>query len=417
MAKDTFTGPLIALGGLAGGAGVSSPREYSDEIGPSIFWGGVAIPASSGPASKDRTGPGSIASVYLASPIRTINCAPVAGAVNLTVAGLPTAGTPLVNVTTYAAGIGVGTPVLTSGGVATTGIALDMGLDLATFAATGGSPSGGTATLTGTSAGNAWRYQVGQWIGCLNGGTGGVTRMSQIVGIAGAVLSINPAPVAASGQITLSNRYNPNQYGASQTTPTSISSTASAGSARILIPELGTTRGVGVTAAASTNGQVLIQGIGAFGMQVSEIITAVAGTTVWGKKTYDIFISATPLFSDATGGHNLTVKTSDFIGFPMSVMDASSIVAATFAGTQLVYTGTSTAIIIPADLTYPATTTTGDPRGGLQLSANGPVTGPTGTPPVLNGTNLLVVDQRLNPLQVALSTTINPGPLLGVPGV
>ena len=204
MAKETFTGPLIALGGLAGGQNTSvpaiyggvnagGPREYSDEIGPSIFWAGHAIPASGGPASKDRTGPGSIAAVYAASPIRTINCANAASAALTNGGNVIANGTPLVNITTYAAGLGVGTPV-TSGGIATTGVALDMGLDLATFAVSGGSPSGGTATLTGTSAGNAWRYRVGQWIGLLNGGPSGVTLMTQIVGIAGAVLSVNPAP-------------------------------------------------------------------------------------------------------------------------------------------------------------------------------------------------------------------------------
>ena len=75
MAKETFTGPLIALGGVAGGPSGGMPREYSDEIGPSIFWGGMAIPVSGGPGSKDRTGPGAISSVFAAFPIRTINAA------------------------------------------------------------------------------------------------------------------------------------------------------------------------------------------------------------------------------------------------------------------------------------------------------------------------------------------------------
>jgi len=420
MAKETFTGPLIALGGIAGGPGSQQPREYSDEIGPSIFWGGTAIVASGGPGTKDRTGPGSVSAVYAASPIRTINCAPAAGAAALTVAGLPTNGVPLVNITTYAGGRAPGTPVI-SGGVAALGVALDMGLDPVT------TTTAATNNVTLATIANAWRYRVGQWIGILNGAVGGATLMTQITAItvATGVMTVVPPPGAgvATGvngpQITLSNRYNYNQYGASGP-PSSVSSTAAAGAARISIPELGTTRGVGVTAAAATtNGQVLIQGIGQFGMPVSELITTVAGSTVWGKKTYDVFVSATPQFSDATAGHNLTVVTSDFFGFPMSVMSVDSIVAMTFAGTAMVAANFT---VIPADTTYPATQTTGDPRGGIQMTANGPavalgLAAPV-TPLTLNGTTgILVVDQRLNPLQVALATTINPGPLTGVPGV
>ena len=119
------------------------------------------------------------------------------------------------------------------------------------------------------------------------------------------------------------------------------------------------------------------------------------------------------IIAEAIRGHggDITIIAGEFI------QSTDSIVSATFGGVALVLSGTTTAVIVPADTTYPATQLTGDPRGGLQLTANGPLTGPTGTPPTLNGTSLLVVDQRLNPLQVALATTVNPGPLTGVPGV
>ena len=282
-----------------------------------------------------------------------------------------------------------------------------MGLDLASFA------TNGTVTLTTTSAGNSWRYRPGQWICLLNNPTNSVfmTQVQTIPTVS--TMTVSPAPgTATSGQIALTNRYNPNLYGASGP-PSSISSQASAGAARIHIPELGTTRCVGINGSASSaGGPVLIQGIGAFGMPVSEIIQApTSATTAWGKKTYDIFISATPQFTDA---HNYTIKTGDFFGFPLSVMSLDSIATMTFAGTAMVAANFT---IIPADTTYPATQTTGDPRGGIQMTANGPGAAP-GTPLTLNGTTgILVVDQRLNPLQVALSTTINPGPLSGVPGV
>ena len=102
--------------------------------------------------------------------------------------------------------------------------------------------------------------------------------------------------------------------------------------------------------------------------------------------------------------------TSDFIGFPIAVLSTDSIVAMSLGGTPI---PAASATIVPADLTFPATSTTGDPRGGIQTTANGPLAAP-GTPLPFTGT-VLTVDQRLNPLQVALATTINPGPLLGVP--
>jgi hypothetical protein len=409
MAKDTFTGPLISLGGLAGGPSGGAPREYSDEIGPSIFWAGNAIPATGAIASKDRTGPGAIPSVFCSFPIRTVNSMPAAGgsAAALTVAGLATAGTPLVNSSTYAQGRAVGAPVIV-GGIATTGVGLDMSLDTAGFAA------GGNITLT--TIADAWRYKVGQWVGLLNGGAGGATAMAQIsaINFATGVITTSPPPVATvaspGAALALSNRFNPNAYGAIGA-PSSLSKLASAGTARIVIPEVGNARGVGIVVTSTgSGGPVLIQGLDLFGTPQSEIITIGAvAATIWGKKTYSMFISATPQYTEA--GRNLTVVVSDFIGLPISVMDGGSIVDVLFGGTAEV-AGTAYTVI-PADTTSPATTSTGDPRGGIQVSANGPATAP-GTGLTLNGATVLAIDQKLNPLQVALATTVNPGPLLGV---
>jgi hypothetical protein len=264
--------------------------------------------------------------------------------------------------------------------------------------------------VTLSTIGNAWRYRVGQWVGLLNGGAGGATLMSQITAIVPAtgVLTLVPAPAAAvTGQIALSNRFNPNAYGASGP-PSSISSTASAGAARIIIPEVGNTRGIGITGVAGAVATVFdVVGLGAYDSVQTEVLTSAGGaTTVWSKKTYDMFISATPRTSDA---HAYTVVTSDFIGFPISVMSVDSIVAMALGGTALIPANYT---IIPADLTNPPSNLTGDPRGGIQTTANGPGATP-GTPLPFTGT-VLAVDQRLNPLQVALSSTINPGPLLGV---
>jgi len=417
MAKETFTGPLLVLGGLAGnlrlppagsGSGVGfGPPEYSDEIGPSLFWGGVGFPATGAVASKDRTGPGTIPCVTGAYPVKTLNAVLVLGAANLTVAGLASTGVPLTNIATYAAGVAP-VPVPLPGGLSAQGLGLDMGLDAATFATTG--------TVTLTTIANAWRYnKPGLWLALLNGGLAGSCLFTQVqsVNLTTGVLTVSPAPaVNGTGQITLTNRYNPNLYGAGA--PTGVSSEAPAGSARISIPELGNGRGVGVKGVAGVTAgiPVLIQGLDCFGSPTSEIILTGAGaTTVWGKKTYDIFISATP---QAPSTANVQIVTSDLIGLPMSVLSGNSIYSVALGGTAS--TPGTNYTVIPADLTNPATTTTGDPRGGIQLTGNGPGAAP-GTPLVLDGVKALTIYQVLDPLQVALATGINPGALLGVPSV
>jgi hypothetical protein len=406
MAKETFTGPILVLGGLAGGPSGGQPREYSDEIGPSLFWGGYGIPATGAVASKDKTGPGTIPCITGASPIKTVSVPVTPGAAALTTAANAVAGTPLPNLTTYNAGRAP-VPALV-GGQTVNAIALDMGIDTATF------QTAGTVTLA--VAANAWRYsRPGMWLALLNGGVAGACFFTQVrsVNLATGVITVSPAPTSANnatGQISFTSRFNPNSYGFPA--PTGVSGEAPAGSARISIPEMGNGRGVGVTGVAGgTGGPVLIQGVDVFGAPTSEIIVAGAGAgTTWGKKTYDVFISATPQFTNAA---NYTVVTSDLIGLPITLLGPSGLYAVIFGATT---EPAADYTIVPGDLTFPATQTTGDPRGGIQVTANGPAAAP-GTPLVLDGTTVLQIWQILDPLQVALATTTNPGPLLGVPSV
>jgi hypothetical protein len=395
MAKDTFVGPVISLGTLAGGPGGSQPREYSDEIGPSMLFGGMAIPVTFSIASKDRMGPGSIPCVMMNTPIRTINAAISAGNAALTTAANAVAGTPLPLLTTYA--LGRAPAPVTNAGVPVTGIAMDAGLDTAAFT------TGATNNCTLGTIANAWRYRVGQWVCLLNGGLSGQALMSQITAItlATGVLTLSPAPLAAvTGQLALTNRFNPNQYGNSGA-PSSIASSASAGAARIMIPEVANSRGIGITGVAGGVATVFdIVGTDCTGGITGETLTGPVGaTSVWSKKTYDIIISVTPRTSDA---HNYTVVTSDFIGFPLPVLSTDAIVAMTLGGTAIVAANFT---VIPADLTTPASATTGDPRGGIQTTANGPAVAlgyaVPGTPLAFTGT-VLAVDQRSNPLQVVL---------------
>lgn len=412
MAKETFVGPMLILGGAAGnmrvpsaaqGSAGAGPIEYSDEVGPSAFWAGHFIPTG---GSKDKGGAGSVSGVYAAYPFKTINCVLAAGAAALTTAANAVAGAALPNITTYNVARAP-VPVIVSG-VSTTGIAMDAALDAATFATTG--------SVTLTTIADAWRYKVGQWVALLNGTAAGGAAFSQVTAInrTTGVLTVNPAPaVNATGAITLTNRWNPNLWG--NPAPTGISSMVSAGAGRIVIPEVGNTRGVGILGVTGSpaNIQFLITGTDAFNQIQSEIITHPGGAaTAWGKKTYDVFISAVPQQSAA---FNYTVETSDLIGLPVSLMSASGLYQVLFgaAGAQTAQTAANYTIV-PADTTNPATTTTGDPRGGIQVTGNGPGAAPT-TPLVLNGTSILTVFQIMDPLAIGLVSAINPGPVIGVP--
>ena len=425
MAQAVSTGPIIALGGFAGGQGGTQPREYSDEIGPSLFWGGVGFPAPSASGSKDKKGQGALAALSGAYPIRTVNAfiQPGGAAATVTAATAPVANTPILPLATYAAGRAPVPQMF--GGVSVNAMAIDMGIETVTYA----TAAGGTVTMAAPSInGNVWRYnKPGLWLALLNGAASGASMFAQVVSVnptTGVIVTSPPPAVNGSGQISLTNRFNPNLYGAGP--PTGLSSEAAAGAARISIPEIGNTRGLGIVAVgAGTATSYLLQGIDGYGSPQSEIVPVLAAAaTYWSKKTYDIFISLTPLSAD-TGRTTVQVIVSDFIGLPMSVLSSNGIQSVLYgapgaqvAGIPVPY-ALSTYTVIPADLTYPATQTTGDPRGGIQVSANGPAVALGLTAPIsgttLVGTSQLTIQQLLDPLAVALASTVNPGPLLGVP--
>lgn len=423
MAQSVSAGPLLVIGALVGGQSGTQPREYSDEIGPSLFWGGVGFPATGAIASKDKKGTGTIPALSGAYPIRTVNAfvQPGGAAATVTAATAPVANTPILPLTTYAAGRAP-CPQMVSG-VSVSAMGIDMGIETVTYA------TAGTITMAAPSiAGNVWRYnKPGLWLALLNGGAAGACMFTQVTSVnpSTGVINVSPAPaVSGSGQIALTNRYNPNLYAAGP--PTGLSSEAPAGSARISIPEVANTRGLGIVAVgAGTATSYLLRGIDGYGSPQSEIVAVgSAAGTYWGKKTYDIFISCTPLSADA-GRTTVQVVVSDFIGLPLSVMSNNSIQSVLYgapgAQTAQIPTpyATSNYTVIPADTTSPATQSTGDPRGGIQVSANGPAVALGLTAPatgmVLVGTSLLTIQQILDPLAVALSSAVNPGPLLGVP--
>jgi hypothetical protein len=382
MAASVSSGPLVALGGLTGAPGGMQPAEYSQQIGPSMFWAGFGIPIIGSGANKDNINPGAVPAIYVASPLQTINAIPAAGGAVIANAIAASIGIPLANTPNFGPGIAPGTQAMSKGGPVSNAVALDIAIDK-------GAMSANNPLLNLTNPANSWRYSKGMWIAVAGVGPAGATMFAQ-------VMNINPTI----GQLTLSQ--NP--------PPSGVSAFASSGMGRFLIPECAVARGVGVTGVAGgTGGPMQIQGLDLFNQPQSETIQVGAGViTTYGKKTYKVFISATPQFND---NHAYSIVTSDLIGMPISVLPPPTpqpLINA--AGAP--YTG---GVMQFADFTNPATQSSGDPRGAIQLSAKGPNAGAAGIGP--DGATVFSVTQAISALAACTGNMLNPGPLFGVPTV
>jgi hypothetical protein len=396
MGQSSFTGPLISLGGFAGGPNGGPPAEYSVEIGPSMFWQGMGLLAMDGRGSKDKKGMGSFPALYMSTSIMALSQVIQPAGVALTNLANASSGVPLPNVTAYAAGRAPGTPV--QGGAL--GVGIETGFSI--VAVTSGNP-----TIV-VNAADKWRFSPGMFLSIAGGGLGGSMLFTKVTAISAPgvnSITVSPPPQNSTPAAQIGTYGgDPSRYGF--VLPTHYSPFMNGGAGRFLLPDNACTRGVGVTGAVGgSGGAVLIQGLDYLGRAQSEIINAIAGAgTTYGLKTYKIFLSATPQFTNAT---NYQVITSDLIGMPISLVGDEPSPIITEAGVP--YAG---AAVQYADLTNPATTSTGDPRGGIQLSPAGPNAAATGAGP--DGVSRIGIVLTLNPAQVLSANQFNPGPLFGV---
>jgi hypothetical protein len=107
---------------------------------------------------------------------------------------------------------------------------------------------------------------------------------------------------------------------------------------------------------STTARAVTISGYDYFGQPMTETITvSVAGTPVNGKKAF-YQISGATINGSATA---VTIGTTDILGLPIRVIDAGYVVKVGWNNTLAQDAGT----LVVADMTNPATSTTGDVRG------------------------------------------------------
>ena len=407
MGATVSSGPYIITGTLMGSSGLP---EYNIDAGPSITYQGDALPdVRMAPINKDNLLPGTVKCHQNFPYIMTCDVVPsTLQNNNIVAAAHPTSGTAM-TLASASAGISTGVPFqqFNTSTIVTAGIALDYGFDLAVV-------TSGSATITPTD----WtKYTVGMPIVIPNvGNSGGTTALLTYV------VSVNPATPAvvladkALANGPLGSNYAPVGagdswgvlYNGTKIRPTWAQPYIAAGDALILNPYEGIARGVRIVGSSLTaGGNVTISGYDFYGQPQTEVLAIASGsTTTWSNKTYRFIQSVVPAFTD--GAHNISVGTSDVFGFAVR-SDKWEYMNIFWAGAFL----TASTGWIAADTTSPATTSTKDVRGIIEIGANGPV-GSGASGGASNGTLRLAIFATVPTYNLTQANPTNATPFYGI---
>jgi hypothetical protein len=195
--------------------------------------------------------------------------------------------------------------------------------------------------------------------------TGSVLAGVAITGTAGQISFTSNANVYTGQYLTISGTLggtgsitgytNPTTYILSAVTATTATLTTTAGAA--VVTTAGTPTGLTYTLGAAPRA-ITISGYDYYGQPMTESITSSSSvsTGVNGKKAFYQIASAT--IAGATGTA-VTIGTTDILGLPVRCIDAGYVVKVGWNNTLLQNAGT----LVVADMTNPATSTTGDVRG------------------------------------------------------
>jgi hypothetical protein len=379
MADTNFRGPIGAMGATeadsGGGVGTTTFGTASVQPfdGPSYFYQGVGfLDPRAYPFAKDGLLPGRAPAFLMAPNMVTIDAVPQAASTTaLAAAQVVTALTPMAlatiaasNFSAGAASIAVGVPLIPQGTtVVTTVIALDFGFGTGTT----------TANSSTVNVPDNTIYTAGQWIVVGNvanvAGTASLITQVQSVSANGTTLTVGPLlPATALGvPIGGANLWGSvllppaTQFGPANASATAVSKTLQAGLLRIHNPREQLARNVVVAASASTGGTatILVTGYDVWGQLMTELLTASGTTVEGGKKGFKYILNAVPQTTQAA---SFTLGIGDTFSFPQRSDEVQQLQA--WAGN----TALSSSVGYIAAVTTPATNTTGDVRGTLQLS-------------------------------------------------
>jgi hypothetical protein len=184
-------------------------------------------------------------------------------------------------------------------------------------------------------------------------GTGGqISYTSQTGLVSGQRLTIS-GTYGGTGSIT--GYSNPTTYILTAVTATTATLTTTAGAA--VVTTAGTPTGLTYTLGVAPQ-NMTVSGYDYYGQPMTEVITSSAAisTAVNGKKA---FYQISSIATAGATGTTITVGTTDILGLPVRVIDAGYIINASWANTL----GANAGTLVNADMTNPATSTTGDVRG------------------------------------------------------
>lgn len=428
MGETNWRGPLNAMGSLEVDAGTTASIQPFD--GPSGFYQGIVYPDIRGaPFPAEGTAPGRASGFLDIASQFTIDNKPQANATNvIATSQVATTSLAIALVTAAPAGANAGSPQLTvavpilPGGttvVTTAPIALDFGFTTGTT----------TAASSTVVVYDNTQFTLGQWLFIGGAGASGNTAglFTQVTAIATANFtginvfplptgSLNNAPIGQAALYGSGLLPAQTQFGPGSVTPTAINPNVLAGLYKVHNPREAIARNLSITLV--TGGVATAVGFLALGWDLwrqpmSELITVPAttsATTAYGKKAFKFISSITPQ-SASTGGNSYAVGVGDVFGFPMRADE--------WEQTQILWNGCQ----VPTSLGFtgavsttgsPATNTTGDVRGTIQVSTvGGGSAAAVATAQVSNGTARLCVIQNAGVWNQIFGTPINTVPMFG----
>lgn len=365
MVATLNSGPFISAGNLMDSTSSGVAQITSNTPGPNMqYHGDGFLDVRYFPIAKDATEKhGVIPNYMVTQTVLSVNAIPVTkSASNIAAGAHVVSGTAMTLATTAVAGIALNIPFLQFGTstVVTAPIAIDYGFEVVSV----------TSTSKNVTVADSTKYIVGQPLIIASALTATTPLITYVTGITSATV-ITIANAAGNTTSTLAATGSGNTWGVmDNVSPIPFSTYTqpylAGGCGLYFDPTQAITRCLSATGvSAGSGGTITFNGWDIYGAPMTDTITLAAGVnTVNTLKAFKYLKSVVPNFTD---GNNVSIGTADILGLNLRsdlfeqtmIWDAAALITANTGYTK-------------ADLTSPATATTGDTRGtyALQTASN-----------------------------------------------
>jgi hypothetical protein len=407
--RSVISGPVVVSGN-------TNPAQSNDgDVGPTLVFQGQGLLDPRQVSTIDAA-PGSlIYGFYNTEMVSLIDAVPVASAAaniftipsSTVVPGGGTLAAATLTAPNATNAISPNVPVVAFGvarqasNVVTVPVTLDFGF---IFNATTAS---GSAVLTLNAATDNKYFYNGQWL-CIPGGGTSITQpwIGQVLSISGVSVTLSTkSGNTISGAARVGSLDLPGGFAAWPW--------VKAGCVAILDPTQAVTRSIRVVSnnAGDTGYAVVLRGYDLYGVPMTESIPVTANSTAYGKKAWKHLVSwsLTKSGGGTTAG-TITLGTSDVYGLPLR-SDFFEYISEYYNVAFVATNGGTNPLWVVADSTNPATQTTGDIRGTVQVGAAGPGASSAAAP---DGTKRLAVFMSVPAYNAINSNNLNSATLTGV---